>query len=226
MTWRTCGLTVGLVLALAGAAPAAGIFGKAKPNPADRVPQLLGILKGDPAERKRESAAKELRDFDGAAFPEIIPALVEALRNDAKAGVRAEAAESLGKLRPVNPAAGQALEQAMEKDASLRVRLQARRSLLNYRIGGYFSKGKVEEPPAAPATSVVSEKKRLTPTPTPRSRPGSNPAETAPPPLAEPEGELRLQPVPPGQPVPAPPLIPPTIRTTDQPGPAPLPPGE
>src|SRR5438132_14226068 len=99
--WR-----IPLVLIAAGslALPAsAGIlFGKkTKPNPAERVPELIVIVKTDKDESKRASAAEELRQYDPAAHPDIVPVLIDVLMNDAKPGVRAEAAESLGKMRPV-----------------------------------------------------------------------------------------------------------------------------
>ena len=65
-----CPMVVALVVSATLVRPAAAgiLFGRpAKANPAERVPQLLAIVKTDADERKRESAAKELRDFDGAA---------------------------------------------------------------------------------------------------------------------------------------------------------------
>jgi hypothetical protein len=199
----------------------AGIFGKhAKVKPEERVPQLLAVLKTDPDESKREAAAKELRDFDTTAFPDMIPTLVSALLGDSKLGVRIEAAETLGKLRPISQEAGQALEQALANDGSMRVRLQARRVLLGYRLHGYRSKGKVDEatptavtPPPAAAPKPGFSVPFLT-----RSKAPVVPAETAPPPLATPEtAPPRVSPVP--QPTAAPPLALPPVKTTDD-GPA------
>ena len=133
------------------AAPAsAGIFSSkhTKPNPAERVPELLAILKNDLDEHKRTAAAEELRQYDAAAFPDMIPALIEVVLHDPKPGVRTEAADTLGKLRPVTQQAGKALEQALSNDASMRVRLQARYSLLTYHWSGYHS-GKKTEPTAS-----------------------------------------------------------------------------
>ncbi len=115
-------------------------FGK-KPvkNPTERVPELIGILKTDGDEDKRADAVSELRQFDTAAFPMIVPILIEALANDKKPSVRAEAAISLSKIRPVSPFVGQALENSVSKDASMRVRIQARSSLLQYNLAGYRS---------------------------------------------------------------------------------------
>src|SRR5262245_47508317 len=75
----------------------AGIFGKkpAKANPAERVPELLKILKLDGDENKRIEAADELRYYDIAAFPQVVPALIEVLRSDPKPAVRSEIVETL-----------------------------------------------------------------------------------------------------------------------------------
>src|SRR5439155_25781395 len=117
-------VTVG---ALALPAPAGILFGKkTKPNPAERVPELIVIVKTDKDESKRASAAEELRQYDPAAHGDIVPVLIDVLMNDPKPAVRVEAAESLGKLRPISQEAGWALEQAKEKDSSMRVRAKAR----------------------------------------------------------------------------------------------------
>jgi len=115
---------------------------KSKAPPAQRVGELIGIVKADPEERKRSSAAQELRDYDAKAFPEIIPILVDVLQSDGKASVRLEAAQSLGKLRPLSQFAGQALEQAAARDESWRVRWQARSSLMLYHMAGFTIRGK------------------------------------------------------------------------------------
>jgi HEAT repeats len=119
-------------------APAGILFGKkTKPSPAERVPELIVIVKTDTDESKRAAAAKELRQYDPAAFKDIVPVLIDVLMNDAKASVRSEAADSLGDIRPVSKEAGWALEEARQKDASMRVRLAARYSLMQYHWHGY-----------------------------------------------------------------------------------------
>jgi hypothetical protein len=181
---RRCPLIVLPLIVWVALAPrpatAGFLFGKkTKPTPAEYVPELIKTLKTDGDEHKRSSAAEELRQYDPAQFPDMVPALVDALMNDKKPGVRAEAAQSLGKLRPVNTAAGLALEQAQAKDGSMRVRLQARSSLLQYRWAGYPLKGKEEsqppaqskepplapEPPATVAAPTAAPAPRLTPVP-------------------------------------------------------------
>src|SRR5438105_2608466 len=136
---RRCHPLLACALLLAVAAPApAGLFGKRKkPDPAQRVPELVQVLKADRDDRKRSEAAEELRQYDPGQFPQIVPALVDALQTDPKPGVRIEAAHTLGKLRPVSQPAGQALEKAAGHDASLRVRLQARTALMFYHMAGY-----------------------------------------------------------------------------------------
>jgi HEAT repeat protein len=190
---RSVRLFLALVLPAAIVLPvqAGFIFGRhAKVNPAQRVPELVVVVKTDQNESKRESAARELRDYDPAANPDIVPVLIDVLQHDKSAGVRAEAAQSLGKLRPVTQIAGMALEDAL-KDPSLRVRLQARTSLVSYRLSGFRSDAQMAEapapPPAAntpPKTNLLSRSllPRITPAPVPTRISG----ETAPPPLAQP----------------------------------------
>lgn len=169
-----------MVLSLTTPAPA-GIFRKSnKPNPAVHVPALLEVLnyKNGKDEKVRAAAAGELKDYDAKAFPDILPALIDALNNDPSPTVRSEAAEAIGKVRPISPQAGFALEQAKANDKSRAVKLSATTALLQYRLLGYFGGGKGEmagvqtaEPPfangsaahGAPASTVL----RPTPTPAP-----------------------------------------------------------
>jgi hypothetical protein len=213
---KCCAFLLGLAAATTFVLPApAGILFNRQPksNPVERVSQLLATLRADKAERRREAAARDLRAFDAAASPELVPALIEALQHDASADVRLEAAQTLGRLRPVTQQAAWALEEAVARDASLRVRLQARSLLLQYRLSGYRSQGQAEEPAAGPRTQPGAS--APTPLPAPaaavtRSRkraPIVVPRETAPPPLASPEGMI---PGPRAVPLssPTPPLVP------------------
>jgi hypothetical protein len=111
---------------------------KAKPA-RERVPELVAVIKTNPDESLRADAAEELRQFDPVQFPEIIPALIDALLTDKKPSVRAESALSLGKLKGIHSKVGLALEQSMVNDTSMRVRLQARSSLFTYQLAGYRS---------------------------------------------------------------------------------------
>src|SRR5258708_6555777 len=136
MNW--CRLPLVVLLALVATAPAsAQLFGKRsgpKGPPEQRVPELLVSLKTDIDERKRTAAAEELQYFEVKDFPGILPGLVETLEKDPKTGVRLEVVHTLGKLRPVSSQAGQALEHAAGNDSSIRVRLQARTTLMWYHL--------------------------------------------------------------------------------------------
>jgi len=200
-------------------APAGILFGKkTKPNPAERVPELIVIVKTDKDESKRASAAEELRQYDPATHPDIVPVLIDVLLNDAKPAVRVEAAESLAKLRPVSQEAGWALEQARDKDSSMRVRAKARYELIGYYWAGYHTDPKLKDgavvnpkdvpmekgkavvpapagtPPMTGAVKGMPEKVIVTPMPVapkPTLTPVGRPSvgETAPPPLAEPKAK-------------------------------------
>jgi hypothetical protein len=185
-----------LMLCLAASLPAqAGFkFGKqAKSNPAERVPQLLATVKTDTDEEKRVAAARELRDFDPTAYPDIVPILIDVLQNDTKPSVRAEAAQTLGKLRPVSQDVGMALENATH-EPSFRVRWQARSALMGYRFSGYHGTPKPEEATPAQATGKAppapplppARAKRSPAPPVPQTRTVLPSGETPPPPLAVP----------------------------------------
>jgi hypothetical protein len=180
------------------------LFGKrAKVNAKDRVPELLGKVKGEKDERQRVAAAAELRQFDGSAHPEIAFVLMDVLQNDTATNVRLEAAVSLARLRPSTQEGSQALHEAAAKDPSLRVRMQSRTSLMFYHVSG--APKKVEAPgpilPSAPAPTPPP----ATVTPTQGTEP------VAPPPVSVP----RPLPNGPRQPAPfptqtaEPPLLPP-----------------
>lgn len=149
-----------LLPALAGPNYAGIFFGRKskKITPAERVPQLLAQVKTDGDESKRAAAAQELRQYDPGQFPMIVPVLVEVLLTDSKPVVRAEAAQSLGKIRPVSQQAGAALDQALANDASMRVRLQARSSLLQYHWSGYRSARKDDLAPQTKEPPLADEK--------------------------------------------------------------------
>ncbi len=136
-----------------------------RPIPAQRVPELILILKTETDERRHGAAAEELRDYDARTFTEIVPVLIDVLHTDRKVGVRIEALNSLARLRPISRPAGQALEQAASGDESLRVRLQAKSALLKYHLAGYSSSGRrepsvlqptMQEPPLADAPAPAS----------------------------------------------------------------------
>ena len=145
-----------LTASLAGDAEA-GLFKKgAKPDPAKAVPLLIETLKTSKDDDKRAEAAEELREYSAKEYPEILPALIDALGGDSSTTVRVDAADSLGKLRPITQKAGYALEQALQHDSTIRVRVAARTSLWLLNLEGYRG-GKVAdstesaEPPLAGA---------------------------------------------------------------------------
>jgi hypothetical protein len=229
------------------------LFGrkKEKPDPKQRVPELITVLKSDKDADKRSHAAEELRTYDPTQFPEIVPALIDALQNDPKPAVRVESVQSLGKLRPVSQVVGEALQQAQAKDASMRVRLQARSTLLQYHWAGYRSGKKNEMPPLNPThdPGPVESRKYPPPIDTTTSKPpviprlftspfGSKPAPT---PGTNVPGSPAPNPgtVVPGSPTPpnvttkepplAPPLVPPPQLNSPQPStpkPMPMPSGQ
>jgi hypothetical protein len=196
MSWRR--LLVVLAVQLSVVLPAsAGIFfnRKAKADPAQRVPELIATLKGDSNDHKREAAAEELRDFDPKTFPEILGVLMDVAQHDAKPEVRAEAVQSLGRLRPVSQEVGFVLEQVHSSDNSPKVRWHARTALWQYELAGYRSakaegpkldsknggapvlKGTTKEPPLATPTEPAP---RIAPTPM-SSPTGSRPLPGGPP---------------------------------------------
>jgi hypothetical protein len=159
---------VPLLIILGAATTPAGIFkkGSPKPDPEKYVPELIAILKGDKDDGKRLEAVSELRQFDLKTFPDILPALIEALQNDPSTSVRVEAVNALSKVRPITQQIGYALEQALANDSTVRVRVAARTTLWQFHLLGYRSGKPAEsennqskEPPlAAPRTSEPMKK--------------------------------------------------------------------
>ena len=92
------------VVALSLAVPAqAGLFKRAaKPDPAVHVPALIETLKSDKDERARAAAAGELDEYDAKAFPEILPALTDALKTDPSSTVRSSPRRDVGGTPSVN----------------------------------------------------------------------------------------------------------------------------
>jgi len=191
-----------------------------KQNAAERVPQLIVTAKADPDEDKRAAAVKELRENDPNSFKDIIPVLIDVLEHDSKPSVRAEAATSLSKLRPISQEVGWALEEAT-KDSSIRVRFTARNVLMSYRISGYRSSPKPDNgtpPPqqsSGPLHNLFSIFQSKSDTSSAYSSKGSSAVihrggETAPPPLA-------IETIPPSSP---PRPLPPPLVPATQPKPA------
>src|SRR5690606_23961734 len=138
MRWFNYLIVAALLAATACPAPATGIFGNRKQpgNSAQQVQQLILKIQSSNDSVQRTDAAEDLRDFDIGEFPQIIPVLVNSLKNDKSIQVRIEAARSLGKIRPLTKMAGDALSDAASNDPALRVRWQARTSLAFYTVAG------------------------------------------------------------------------------------------
>jgi hypothetical protein len=120
--------------------------------------------------------------------------------------VRIEAVESLGKIRPVSQQAGWALEQVVDKDDSMRVRLRARSLLIQYHLAGYRS-GKNPEAPPVPKGAKTDEPPLADPpehTPVPVHPPMSpgklKPVAQAPAPIPLTMPEYKPLPIPPANP--------------------------
>jgi hypothetical protein len=162
--------------------PRLGIFRKkAKEDPAQRSKQLVETLKGDPDEKKRKSAAEELREHDPRTNPDIVPTLIATLQRDPSPDVRAEAAEVIGKLKPVAQPAGVALEQTLATDPAEGVRKAAQKALWDYHLNGYRSAG---ANPAYPQTAEPPlAKPRVVVTPPPPVVLPAQPAAVTPPPV-------------------------------------------
>lgn len=135
-------------------------FRKAPPPvpPAERVGQLVTIVKSDPDERKRTQAVEELRDFDTKSFPQIVDILADIAQNDAKPGVRGEAVSALVRMRPVSPTAGQAIEHVASKDENWRNRMNAQAALVRYRLAGYSATAaRTDTKPPVPGQPPVNQ---------------------------------------------------------------------
>ena len=66
-----------------------------------------------------------------------MPALIGTLQRDPSPAVRAEAAESIGKLHPVDQPAGIAMETALSSDPDPKVREAVKSALWQYHLNGY-----------------------------------------------------------------------------------------
>jgi len=171
------GILVLSILLIAGAPSHAQLVFSKKPkaNPSQRVPELILTVKTDADEKKRANAAEELRDYDSVTFAEIVPVLVDVLKNDKKQTVRLEALNSLTKIRPVTTLAGQAIEKASADDENWRVRWQAKAAMPKYHLAGYSSK---KADPKGAGTGEPPIADPITPLPLPRFDPMEAPRVT------------------------------------------------
>jgi hypothetical protein len=167
-----------------------------------RIRQLADTLRSDPDEKRRKAAVNELADADPRVHADVMPSLIAALRKDA-AGVRASAAEAIGRFRTVFPLAGAALETAAESDPSPAVRDAAKQSLWEYHLNGYkstketFLTQTAEPPiakPARPRPPITSEPSAAPATPVARATPPEPPVLPLPPAAAPPGPRVALLP--------------------------------
>lgn len=179
---------------------------KPKEEAPQRAKQLIDTLRTDPDAEKRKTAAEELRDHDPRNFTEIVPSLIGALQRDPSPEVRAVAADTIGRLKPVVQPAGVALEQTVVTDPVESVRKAAQKALWDYHLNGYRSAGanlahpETAEPPIArprmqanrpapvvlPAPMPIPTATATAPVAPKPVQPGLRYTETAEPPLAPP----------------------------------------
>jgi hypothetical protein len=211
MRWLHATLALTLLAALSPSASAINLFGKRKDkaNSPDHVRDLIATLQTAPEDGKRSAAAGELRQYDATTYPQVVAALVEALKSDRSSSVRAEAAQSLGRIRPMSLTASQALEAAVSQDSNMRVRWHARSALMFYHAPAApkSKDGKGPdlplpggEPPLVAATTVPANP-QLLPVPQPRATvTTSSSPRPAPPAVPVPPGIARPLPQGPSQP--------------------------
>jgi hypothetical protein len=229
MRWYAYLLLAGIVVAGTATDSDAQIFGpkKNKTTPQQRVPELLVIVQQDKDGHKRADAAEELRQYDPAQFPEIVPVLVDVLQSDPTAAVRIEAATSLGRMRPISVQAGQALEKACASDSNLRVRIQARTSLTYYQLSGYHAPktkdaGKGPDLNKGPSTNepplgVGQEWLKNGQTPPPNAPTSYRPLPSGPPPASKQVPVVTGPPQTPPPPLPSVETNPPPLHPTPEP---------
>jgi len=153
---------------------------KPKADPAAKAKQLVATLQSDPDERKRKSAAEELREFDPRNNPDVLPALIGSLQKDPSAAVRIETAQTIGKLKPVSQPAGIAMETAFQSDPDIKVREAVQAALWQYHLNGYRT-----PPTGSTLTSQTPEPPIAT------ARPGTVAAKPGPKPTTPSEGAFR-----------------------------------
>lgn len=102
-------------------------------TPSERLEQLLHILKNDRQEERRSKAASELGTFPSQEFPEIVPALIDALVRDESSSVRKTLVKTLADIEPATHEVKDALDQAVKQDKTWSVRQVARLAAWRYK---------------------------------------------------------------------------------------------
>jgi hypothetical protein len=123
----------------------------------------VATLQSDPDEQKRIAAASGLIGADPRVDAAVIPTLISSLQRDPSPLVRSQAAEVIGKLKPIYLHAGLALQTAAQNDPAESVRKSAKSALWEYHLAGYrpaqgigSRKEQTAEPPIAnPAPGVT-----------------------------------------------------------------------
>jgi len=168
-------LPVLLAAAMASSAGHAGpIFGRKQPmqNPT-KVAELLNTLRNGQSGERRAAAASDLAGADGQMFPEVAPALIQALLQDKDSSVRRAAAVALGQLEPRSAEAANALDACLKNEGNLLVRLAARTARLGYRVPDNKPAADPEKPTVIQVPPPDANG-RLRPVPVPNATP-SNP---------------------------------------------------
>lgn len=215
------------------------LFTRSSASPPPAPEELIRCIRSCQKPEARVEAIQQLRNYNAAEYPAIIPALIDALKNDKAIFVRIEAARSLGRIRPITSAARQALATASIRDPAFRVRWQARTSLTLFTVRGInpYNYSSAESKPAQshsvpdiePGTEVpvepppaISGKGKTTgaaDSPYARRLPPGPPAPTTP--NVPQSGLPALQPIPQSQPTSQEPPLP---AIPQVPGGPPLPP--
>ncbi|MCZ2342083.1 MAG: HEAT repeat domain-containing protein [Bacteroidales bacterium] len=116
-------------------------------------------LQSDPDEQKRLMAASGLANADPRVDAAVIPTLIHSLQRDPSPLVRSQAAEVIGKLKPIYLHAGLALQTAAQSDPTDMVRKASKAALWEYHLAGYRPAagigGRNEQTPEPPIANPV-----------------------------------------------------------------------
>jgi len=206
---------------------------QSKPDPAQRVKQLVGTLQTDPDVAHRKAAVDDLSAADARGNAEVVAALTGSLQRDPSPAVRAAVAQALGEAKSAGAAA--VLAEVEKSDPDAGVRAAAKTALWRHQLNAQKVSGSTA-PAGEPAFArpPVSASPRTVAPPATDFRPitqgpgrGGFYRETAEPPFAAPKPTAAPTPVAvaPPQPMPLPtptaqpgdlpplsiPLVPPVI---------------
>ena len=156
-----------------------------KPGPEEQIAELVKTLRTNPDERHRVASIGDLGKFDAKDHPAIATTLIDSVMRDPSSAVRYEAAQALGKVRPLTSQSAYALEYALNNDSSTRVRTAAQNALWQYHVAGYRGPGAKQPPQTAEPGLAVPAARPAAPSAAarPAARP-ANPRQTNDPPIA------------------------------------------